>query len=454
MAIYVNKIIGAINPRSYQVSELVEKQKRILLVTFGTLGDVYPFLAIAHAMRRKGLTAVVAAPEMHRDSIEREGVAYVPLRPHENDIVSALGVDVPGAFEIMLKNPYFILDEIYLRFLRETYNDTLAAAEGVDAIVTHSLLVGANLAAEKLGLPCARIALAPMYVQSAATPSVTPPAPYVLQPRSRLAVAYNEIVRHGIRASVNLRMSRLHAFRREAGLPQSREDLFLDFGRKNRASKIFGLYSPRFAAHPSDGPCNMVVPGFPFYGAQDQRRYELEKSLEAFLSSGSPPVVFTLGSFAPQVSGDFYDISINAVRTLGRRAVVLAGPKDVARLSSCANANEFDCQAAPHSLLFPHASCVVHHGGIGTTAQALRSGKPQLVVPFFGDQPDHGSRIERLGLGITVKLSKYDLRNSILALAELHKMSYRRAAADFAVSMQSEQGVAEVADWAARIMLA
>jgi UDP:flavonoid glycosyltransferase YjiC (YdhE family) len=105
----------------------MDQRKRVLLVTFGTLGDIYPFIAIAHAMRRRDLDVVIAAPEMHRGSIEREGVAYARLRPHENDIVGALGVDLSGAFRIMLKNPYFI--------------------------VTHNLLVGANLAAEACGLP-------------------------------------------------------------------------------------------------------------------------------------------------------------------------------------------------------------------------------------------------------------------------------------------------------------
>lgn len=153
------------------------QRKRILLATFGTLGDIYPFIAVAHAVSRRDLDVVIAAPEMHRRSIEREGVAYARLRPHENDIVGALGVDLAGAFRIMLRNPYFILNEIYLRFLAETYNDTLAAAEGADAIVTHNLLVGANLAAEASGLPTARVALAPLYVQSASNPSLTPPAP-------------------------------------------------------------------------------------------------------------------------------------------------------------------------------------------------------------------------------------------------------------------------------------
>lgn len=221
----------------------MHRRKRILLATFGTLGDIYPFIAIARAMLQRDLDVVIAAPEMHRDSIEREGVEYARLRPDENDIVSALGVDIPGVFQIMLKNPYFILDEIYLRFLSETYHDTLAAAEGAHAIVTHNLLVGANLAAERCGSPTARVALAPLYVQSAAAPSLTPPAPYVLHPRSCLEIGYNTLVRSLIRTSVNLPMKRLRDFRRMVGLPDTQEDFFLDFGRKNGVSKIYGLCS-------------------------------------------------------------------------------------------------------------------------------------------------------------------------------------------------------------------
>ncbi|MBY6241135.1 glycosyltransferase [Methylosinus sp. Sm6] len=427
------------------------RRKRILLATFGTLGDIYPFIAMAHAVRRRGLDVVVAAPEMHKGSIEREGLAYARLRPHENDIVGALGVDPAGAFRIMLKNPYFILDEIYLRFLAETYDDTLAAAQGADAIVTHNLLVGANLAAEASGLPTARVALAPLYVQSAANPSLTPPAPYILQPGSRAAIGFNRLIRSFIRIGVNMRMTRFHAFRRTLGLPRSDEDFFLDFGGENGASKIFGLYSSRFAPRPPDGPANMEVPGFPFYEARDERRRGLGEPLTRFLTSGSAPIVFTLGSFAPQVSGDFYDVSIKAARALGRRAVLLAGTKDAARLSASIGPDEFLCSEAPHDDLFPFAACIVHHGGIGTTAQALRAGKPQLIAPFFGDQPDHGERVRRLRVGLALKLSSYNLPNVTRALAELCDDSYQRAASSFALSIRGEPGVEAVADWAERV---
>jgi rhamnosyltransferase subunit B len=108
----------------------MKKAKKVVLATFGTLGDIYPFIAIALALQARGFAPVVAAPEMHRRAIEGEGVAFALLRPHERDIVGALGVDIPGAFKIMLRNPHFILDEIYMRFLSKTYEDVMRASAG------------------------------------------------------------------------------------------------------------------------------------------------------------------------------------------------------------------------------------------------------------------------------------------------------------------------------------
>jgi rhamnosyltransferase subunit B len=429
----------------------VQRSKKIVLATFGTLGDIYPFIAIALALKMRGFTPVIAAPEMHKRAVEGEGVAYAHLRPHEADIATALGVDIPGAFRIMLKNPHFILDEIYMRFLAETYEDVMRACVGAELIITHNLLVGANLAAEKLGLPCARVALAPLYLQSAAFPSLTPAAPYILQPKSRAAMQYNRALRAIIRISVNVRMGRFRGFRKKIGLPSTNEDFFLDFGRENKAKIVFGLFSPHFAPPQPDHPRNLCVPGFPFYKPRDSERRELNPDLQRFLFNGEPPVIFTLGSFAPEVSGEFYDHSIRAVRRLGRRAILLAGAKDAARLGSLISTNEYVCEHAPHSLLFQKGLCIVHHGGVGTTAEALRAGKPQLVVPFFGDQPDQATRIERLGLGCTINLSDYREHSAALALQELVAGDYAEKALAFSKHIELEKGVEAVADWVERM---
>jgi rhamnosyltransferase subunit B len=77
------------------------------------------------------------------------------------------------------------------------------------------------------------------------------------------------------------------------------------------------------------------------------------------------------------------------------------------------------CGYAPHSLLFPHAAAIVHHGGIGTTGQALRAGKPQIIVPHMDDQYDNGSRIERLGVGRMIAVGAFQVDAAAAILSSL-----------------------------------
>ncbi len=429
------------------------KTRTAVLATFGTLGDIYPFVAIAHALASRDVEPTIAAPVTYREAIEAEDVRWVRLRPDMTDIAEALRTDNRGAFEMMLRNPHFILDQIYMRFLRETFDDVQRAAAQADIMLTHSLLVGASQAAEAVRLPCARIALAPLHLQSAAAPPMTPGAPYCLSPSSRGATTYNRVVRQAVRFATNVRMGKLRSFRAAVGLPKTREDFFLDFGRPNSADAVFGLWSPLFAPTQPDHPKNLTVPGFPFYQPRDRARKVLAAGLDAFLSAGEPPIVFTLGSFAPEVSGNFYDNSLRAARALGRRAVLLAGEKEAARLTRSARQDVYVCASAPHAALFPQSLCVVHHGGIGTTAEAMRAGKPQIVVPFFGDQPDHGVRIERLGLGFSVPLSSYDVRGATDALYRVLEGPFGLVAASVSEQIASELGVDAIADWAVRTLL-
>ncbi len=426
--------------------------KKAALATFGTLGDLYPFIAIAHALAARGIEPTIVTSDMHRDAVEREGLRFARLRPNDTDIIAALGMAHRGAVEAMGKNPHFILDEVYMRFLRETYEDVLSAASQADIVFTHSLLVGAAQAVERLGLPCARVALAPVHLQSAASPPKTPGAPYLLFRRGFAVTSYNRLVRRVVRLVTDRRMGKLRAFRAAMGLPPTGEDFFLDFGRANTADAVFGLFSPLFSPVQPDHPKNLIVPGFPFHTSRDPERNALDGALDAFLRAGEPPVVFTLGSFAPEVSGDFYDRSLRASRALGRRAVLLAGEKDAARLTPLVTSREHVCARAPHSLLFPRAQCIVHHGGIGTTAEALRAGKPQIVVPFFGDQPDQAMRVVRLHLGLSLPLARYDERSATSALRKLLDGDYARNAERFSALIAGEPGVAAVADWAAGLL--
>ena len=131
----------------------------------------------------------------------------------------------------------------------------------------------------------------------------------------------------------------------------------------------------------------------------------LAPGLAAFLDAGPPPIVFTLGSAAVFDPGRFYEESVRAASIVGRRAVLLVGPFAERLALARQDIGVFDY--APFSRLFPRAEVVVHQGGSGTTGQALRAGRPMVIVPYGHDQPDNAMRVSKLGISGTIGRQQY-----------------------------------------------
>jgi UDP:flavonoid glycosyltransferase YjiC (YdhE family) len=131
--------------------------------------------------------------------------------------------------------------------------------------------------------------------------------------------------------------------------------------------------------------------------------------------------------------------------SLKRRAVFLVGEGDV--LPDVLPEGMIACRYAPHSLVFPHAEAIVHQGGVGTTAQALRAGVPQLIVPSAADQPDNAARIARLGVGRTVSRAEYEPGRAVHEVgALLRRGAYRARAQELSRRISLEDGAATAAD--------
>jgi UDP:flavonoid glycosyltransferase YjiC (YdhE family) len=163
--------------------------------------------------------------------------------------------------------------------------------------------------------------------------------------------------------------------------------------------------------------------------------------VEAFLREGDPPLVFTLGSFVVGSAGSFYDEAATISRRLGRRAILLTGQGGAPRRAGgCLILNY-----APHSALFPHAAAVIHHGGIGTTGQALRAGRVQLVVPHFGDQFDNAERVRSAGMGLAMRRERFRGDAAADALARILSSAAMAAAADRAARIVAAEDDAETA---------
>lgn len=301
-------------------------------------------------------------------------------------------------------------------------------------------VVAASLVAEKLGIRWASSAMAPISFFSAYDPPVLAPFPFLSKLRGFGLIANRGVINFAKLVS-NSWAEPIHQLRHELGLPPLKGNPLID--DKFSPYLVLALFSPILAKPQLDWAANTVITGFTFYdGSQD--RTKLTKELKQFLDAGEPPIVFTLGSAAVLDPGNFYQESIQAAKQLNRRAVLLIGkntpPENLSEDILAVN-------YAPYSQIFPHACAIVHQGGIGTTAQALRAGRPTLVMPYSHDQPDNAARVERLGTSQTILRKQYSGSQAAKELSNLlHNSSYAIKAAEVAGIIKTENGVCVACD--------
>jgi rhamnosyltransferase subunit B len=159
--------------------------------------------------------------------------------------------------------------------------------------------------------------------------------------------------------------------------------------------KILGLFPEWFCPRARDWPPHLVLTGFPLF-RPGSGRDELSPDLRLFLGDGPPPVVFTAGTETKTVRM-FFDVALRTAQSLDLRAVFLCRLGDqLPRLPATIQVTNY----ASLRLLLPQAAAIAHHGGIGTAAQAMRAGIPQLILPSRLDQFDNARHVENLGCGL------------------------------------------------------
>lgn len=306
----------------------------------------------------------------------------------------------------------YVVRSIFLPHLEQNYEQLLTVSQGADLIVSHTLAYAVPLVAEKLGLPWLSVYLQPAGIFSSYDPPALPAAPVLTAARGFGRWPYRAILALGKLASRSWIVP-IEALRSRLGLPPSPRHPMVEpyspYGSLAWFSRLLAVPQP-------DWPPRTTITGFPFYDKQTAEQAGLDPALEAFLARGEPPVVFTLGSAAVFDPGTFYEQSLIAVRRTGLRAVLLVGEEGMSALSKTTTERIYVGAYAPYSALMPRALLNVHQGGIGTTAQALRSGRPMLVVPFSHDQPDNAERVTKLGVARMIPRSAYTAQKAEAAL--------------------------------------
>jgi rhamnosyltransferase subunit B len=408
---------------------------RIILTTMGSLGDLHPKIAIGLELRQRGHDVVFATHKEYQQTIEALGFEF--HRMHPDNIAVSDPQEMARMMDLRTGTKYVVNWSIAR--LRETYTDLLDIAQGADFIITGELVYAARLVAEKLEIGWAFCALQPSSFFSAYAPPIYAEYSF-LSKLYGLGLGFNRGLVNFGKFVTNSWAKPIYQFRAELDLPPLQGNPLID--DKYSPNLTLALFSPVIAPLQPDWAANTVVTGFTFYDARQSQ--ELSPELQQFLDAGTPPIVFTLGSAAVYTPGSFYQESIKAAQLANRRAILLIGnnpvPTDLPK-------GIIAVDYVPHSQIFPHACAIVHQGGIGTTAQALRSGRPTLVVPYSHDQPDNAARVERLGTSRTIPRQRYAAARVANELGELlGNLDYADHAAKVGRMIQAENGAGVACD--------
>ena len=423
---------------------------KIVLSTFGSLGDLHPMLALAIELRNRGHEIVINTLEGYREKIDALGFEFYPLRP---DLDPERDRELAREIMDIKKGTELLLREILLPSVPEMYEDLMKAVSGADLLISGEVVFAAKSAVEKTKIKWVTTSLAPASFLSAYDPFVPPTAQWLKHFRF-LGATFHGTIYSLVRRLVRTWLKPYREFRHELGLSENHNPVFdekySDLLHLAMFSKVLGEPQP-------DWHQPTLQTGFCFYDGKDDLG-KMPAGLREFLEAGEPPIIFTLGSAAVMDARNFFEESARAAQILGKRAVLLYGeynqpPKTVEsgkwkvesgdKILSNIAAFEY----APYSLVFPNAACVVHQGGIGTTAQVLRAGVPHLIMPYAHDQPDNAARCERIGVAQTISRDKYSAENAAKRLEKiLSDSSYKSNAERIGEIVEGEHGTQTACD--------
>ena len=414
---------------------------RIVLSNIGTLGDINPLIAIALELQRRGHHPVIAVPAVFEPKIRPLGLDFHPIRPdidpNNNQLVEMI-YDVKHGTEHGLRDFLF-------PSLRQTYEDLLHAATEparADLLLVGELNYAGPVVAEVTGIPWASYVLAPLSFFSAFDPPVLAPYPGLAR-ADRAVPGMGHVIKRLARISTRHWPEPVYELRRELGLPRGANPLF---DAKHSPHLVLALFSRVLGVEQKDWPPHTRITGFCFYDS-DAGNAKLSFGVEEFLARGEAPVVFTLGSAAVLAAGKFYEHSARAAIKAGVRAVLLIGSDARNRPAQALPDSICVAEYAPYSALFNRAAMVVHQGGVGTTAQCLRAGKPMLIMPYSHDQPDNARRMRRLRVARIVKRGDYTpLRVARKIRSILDEPKFARRAQSVAKRLAHEDGVGAACD--------
>ncbi|GIF42220.1 glycosyltransferase [Actinoplanes xinjiangensis] len=365
---------------------------KVLVLTLGTRGDVQPFVALAQHLRRRGHEVVVAAPHRFTELVAGHGVMFAglddgPLRLFDDaTVVGDVATGGIGARLTLMRR----MPAMFTRVLEDCWQvASTGAGAGADLIVHNGQVLAGQHVAERLGVPAVLALPMPMYVPTRefAWPGQQLP--------SWLPASVNRLTYAGMKGPALMFGRTVDRWRSGLGLPRRR-------GRHDPLRRpdgtlapVLHAVSPAVIPRPADWPATAQVTGYWF--VDTAAAGGVVPVTDRYPAGGDgPPVVFVgFGSMIGPDPEAATEVVVRALRMAGVRGMLAGGWGGLQEIPA---PDVFLPGDVPHETVFPRSAVIVHHGGAGTTAAAVRSGRPQVVCPFVGDQPFWAARMQRLGV--------------------------------------------------------
>ncbi len=411
---------------------------RITMLALGSRGDIQPAVALSIGLSDKGHRVRLATHRHFEHWIRSHGLDYAPL---EGDVQSIVNSPEGRAWMETNRNAVRMVRgfrTLMTPILPQAMRDGLEASKDAQLLVITgpSFYMGVSIA-EKLNLPYVQAYLQPVQ-PTTEFPSVLFPTPFKGGP------VYNYLT-HLVGGHSMWHMMRpiINEARRDVLNLQPYPLLGPWPEMLRQQQPVINGFSELVLPKPRNWPDFMHVTGYWFL---QENGWTPLHDLLAFLADGPPPVYIGFGSMVDRDPERMTEIALDALRYSGQRAIFLRGWGGLQQADLPANVLMID--QAPHDWLFPRMAAVVHHGGAGTTAAAMRACVPSIIVPFFADQPFWADRVASLGVGIG-PLSRKTLSGAQLAGAidrAVNDNGLRARVTELGQRIQSEHGVARAVE--------
>ncbi|MFD0749662.1 glycosyltransferase [Mucilaginibacter calamicampi] len=399
------------------------------IFTYGTRGDVQPYIALALGLIKNGHKVIIAAPENFKELVEGFEIAFHPL---------------PGNVEEMMNGPegqYLLKSENTIKLVKHFYKllsqakvplrkSYIEAFNKVDFIIANAATIPITAAiAEKQNKK-----LAITYFM----PPVVPTTEFPLADFDFLNFPlYNKLTYKLVHFLFwKFLKSEVNEFRQELGLPVLKENLLAYIDRQ----KPLDLYclSSSLIAQPKDWDDNHKITGF-LTVSQRETPGDYNDELNNWLEQGSKPLYMGFGSNGVGNTDKFINAISEVLNKTNERILFCTGWAKFDNLP--VHDNLFVTKYVNHTAILPKCKAGIFHGGAGTLAAMLRNDLPVIIISFYTDQPTWGKIVERMQLGVHIPVKKFTAAKLISAIANVQKNQVKHRVAAIGQQIRNEAGL-------------